>query len=77
VVVFDSNAILLCLAEKSGKFLPPNTAVARGQMLSWLMVVASGVGPYSGQAVHFKHYAPEPIPYAVNRYDYMPGATGA
>ena len=69
-VVFDSNAILLYLAEKTGRFLPPNTPVARAQMLSWLMFVASGIGPYSGQAVHFKHYAPEPVPYAVNRYDF-------
>ena len=69
-VVFDSNAILLYLAEKTGQFLPPNTPVARAQMLSWLMFVASGIGPYSGQAVHFKHYAPEPVPYAVNRYDF-------
>lgn len=66
--VFDSNAILLYLAEKSGKFLPDNTPAARGQMLSWLMFIASGIGPYSGQAVHFKHMAPEPIEYAVNRY---------
>ena len=69
-VVFDSNAILLYLAEKTGQFLPPNTPAARAQMLSWLMFVASGIGPYSGQAVHFKHYAPEPLPYAVNRYDF-------
>lgn len=67
-IVFDSNAILLYLAEKSGQFLPENTAVARGQMLSWLMFVATGIGPYSGQAVHFKHFAPEPKEYAVNRY---------
>lgn len=66
--VFDSNAILLYLAEKSGQFLPENTPAARGQMLSWLMFVATGVGPYSGQAVHFKHFAPEPKEYAVNRY---------
>src|ERR1044072_3268089 len=52
-IVFDSNAILLYLAEKTGKFLPK----ARAQLLSWLMFVASGVGPYSGQAVHFKHFA--------------------
>lgn len=39
-------------------------------MLSWLMFVATGVGPYSGQAVHFKHFAPEPKAYAVNRYDF-------
>jgi GST-like protein len=68
VTVFDSNAILLYLAEKSGQFLPENTPAARGPMLSWLMFVASGIGPYSGQAVHFKNFAPEPKEYAVNRY---------
>jgi len=68
VTVFDSNAILLYLAEKTGKFLPPNTPKARGELLSWLMFVASGVGPYSGQSVHFRNYAPDKIPYAVNRY---------
>src|SRR5580700_5802493 len=68
VTVFDSNAILLYLAEKSGKFLPENTPAARGQMLSWLMFIATGIGPYSGQAVHFKHVAPEPKDYGVNRY---------
>ena len=47
VTVFDSNAILLYLAEKTGKFLPDNTPIARGQMLSWLMFVATGVGPFS------------------------------
>jgi len=66
-VVFDSNAILLYLAEKIGKFLPP--ADERGALLSWLMFVASGVGPYSGQAVHFRNFAPEKIPYAIKRYD--------
>src|ERR1051326_1179001 len=69
-VVFDSNAILLYLAEKTGKFLPENTPKARGELLSWLMFVASGVGPFAGQSVHFRNYAPEPIPYAVNRYAY-------
>jgi GST-like protein len=68
--VFDSNAILLYLAEKCGRFLPPDTPVARAQMVSWLMFVASGIGPYSGQCVHFKHYAPEPLAYAINRYDF-------
>src|SRR6202012_1393536 len=58
VKVFDSNAILLYLAEKTGSFLPPGTPVARGELLSWLMFVATGIGPYSGQAVHFKHIAP-------------------
>jgi GST-like protein len=66
--VFDSNAILLYLAEKTGRFLPP--AARRGPMLSWLMFIASGIGPFSGQSVHFKHYAPEKIAYAVNRYDF-------
>lgn len=53
VTVFDSNAILLHLAEKTGRFLPEGSPAARGQLLSWLMFVATGIGPYSGQAVHF------------------------
>jgi GSH-dependent disulfide-bond oxidoreductase len=69
-VVFDSNAILLYLAENSGKFLPENTPKLRGELLSWLMFVASGVGPFAGQSVHFRNYAPEKMPYAVNRYAY-------
>ena len=68
VTVFDSNAILLYLAEKTGKFLPPQAA--RGELLSWLMFIATGVGPFSGQAVHFKHFAPETVPYANKRYQY-------
>ncbi|MCZ7641853.1 MAG: glutathione S-transferase N-terminal domain-containing protein [Pseudorhodoplanes sp.] len=68
-VVFDSNAILLYLAEKTGKFLPAgNTPKVRGELLSWLMFVATGLGPYSGQSVHFRHYAPEKLPYVINRY---------
>ena len=70
VVVFDSNAILLYLAEKSGKFLPPASAANRAELLSWLMFVATGVGPFSGQAVHFRHFSPEKVPYAHNRYQY-------
>ena len=70
VTVFDSNAILLYLAEKTGKFLPANEPALRAQMYSWLMFVASGIGPYCGQAVHFKYFAPEPKAYAVNRYDF-------
>ena len=66
--VFDSNAILLYLAEKTGKFLPKSSA--RGELLSWLMFVASGVGPFSGQAVHFKHHATEKVAYAHNRYQF-------
>ena len=67
-VVFDSNAILLYLGEKTGKFMPANTPKLRGELFSWMMFVASGVGPFSGQSVHFRHYAPEKVPYAVNRY---------
>ncbi len=68
VTVFDSNAILLYLAEKTGKFLPPKGDKLRGELLSWLMFVASGIGPYSGQLVHFRTYAPEKNEYAINRY---------
>ena len=68
--VFDSNAIVLYLAEKTGRFLPAATPAARGELLSWLMFVASGIGPYSGQAVHFRNFAPEPKDYAVNRYTF-------
>lgn len=68
--VFDSNAILLYLAEKTGRFLPPDSPADRAAMLSWLMFVATGIGPYSGQCVHFRHYAPEPKEYPLNRYDF-------
>ncbi len=66
--VFDSNAILLHLAEKTGRFLARPGDPERGAFLSWLMFVATGIGPYSGQYVHFNHYAPEPKDYAVKRY---------
>jgi GSH-dependent disulfide-bond oxidoreductase len=66
--VFDSNAIMLYLAEKTGRFLPPPEA--KGEALSWLMFIATGLGPFSGQAVHFKHMAAEKLPYAVDRYQY-------
>lgn len=68
--VFDSTAMLLHLAEQSGQFLPANAPAERAQMYSWLLFVASGIGPYTGQLVHFKHFAPEPKDYAVNRYDF-------
>ncbi|MDC8455415.1 glutathione S-transferase family protein [Marinobacter sp. DS40M6] len=66
VRVFDSNAILLYLSEKSGKL--GGTPENRAELLSWMMFVASGLGPYSGQSVHFRHAAPEQIPYTANRY---------
>ncbi len=66
--VFDSNAILLYLGEKTGQFMPDDSLKSRGDMLSWMMFIATGVGPYSGQSVHFRHFAPEPKDYAVKRY---------
>jgi GST-like protein len=70
VTVFDSNAILLYLGEKSGQFLPAGSPATRGELLSWLMFVATGVGPFSGQAVHFRHHATEKLPYAHRRYQF-------
>lgn len=64
--VFDSTAILLYLAEKHAAFL--GAPEDRGALLSWLMFIASGLGPFSGQSVHFHHVAPEDLPYAKNRY---------
>jgi GST-like protein len=64
--VFDSSAILLYLGEKSERFI--GTSADRPELLSWLFFIASGLGPFSGQAVHFQRAAPEKIPYAVNRY---------
>src|SRR5271163_4424083 len=66
VRVFDSTAILLYLAEKTGQLM--GSAVDRGELLSWLFYIATGLGPFSGQAVHFQRAAPEKLPYAVNRY---------
>jgi GST-like protein len=66
VRVFDSTAILIYLGEKTGRFM--GSAADRGELLSWLMFISSGIGPYSGQAVHFQRAAPEQLPYAINRY---------
>jgi GST-like protein len=66
VRVFDSTAILLYLAQKTGKFL--GAPQDQGELLSWLLFVASGLGPFSGQAVHFQFAAPQGLDYAVNRY---------
>src|SRR5450756_613317 len=69
VRVFDSSAILLYLADKTGRFLPEKPE-ARGELLSWMMFIASGVGPYSGQLVHFSRFAPKGIDYAIERYTF-------
>jgi len=65
--VFESGAILMYLAEKTGQFMPSPMA-ARYTVIQWLMFQMGGVGPMLGQANHFKDYAPEKIPYAIERY---------
>jgi GST-like protein len=64
--VFDSSAILLYLAEKAGRFL--GQPADQGELLSWLFFLGTGLGPFSGQAVHFQFAAPDGLDYAVNRY---------
>ena len=69
ISVFESGAILIYLAEKTGKFMPgPSAARDRYRVLEWLMFQMGGVGPMLGQAHHFRNYAPEKIPYAIDRY---------
>jgi GST-like protein len=67
ISLFESGAILIYLAEKTGRFLPQEPR-ARYSVLQWLMFQMGGIGPMLGQAHHFRAYAPEPIPYAVERY---------
>src|ERR1700731_2158620 len=65
--LFESGAILLYLAEKTGKLLPAETR-ARYRVIEWLMFQMANVGPMMGQAGHFRNAAPEKIPYAIERY---------
>ena len=67
ISIFESGAILLYLAEKTGQFLPSEPR-DRWQVMEWLMFQMGNVGPMFGQCNHFRSYAPEEIPYAVNRY---------
>jgi len=68
ITVFESGAILIYLAEKTGKLLPKDQK-QRFQVLEWLMLQMGSVGPMFGQLNHFKKFAPEKIPYAVERYE--------
>ena len=67
IALFESGAILLYLAAKTGRFLP-KTDRLKFQTLQWLMFQMGGVGPMIGQTHHFRQYAPEKIDYAINRY---------
>lgn len=67
ISLFESGAILLYLAGKTGKFLPSSTR-GKYEVLEWLMFQMASVGPMLGQAHHFRIYAPEKIEYAINRY---------
>ncbi|MBW7903671.1 MAG: glutathione S-transferase N-terminal domain-containing protein [Rhodocyclaceae bacterium] len=67
LTVFESGAILVYLAEKVGRFLPA-AGPARYATLQWLMFQMGGVGPIFGQAHHFLRFAPQPVPYAIERY---------
>ena len=67
ISIFESGAILTYLAEKSGKFLPTDPR-GRFDVLQWLFWQVGGLGPMAGQKGHFLHSAPEPVPYAIDRY---------
>lgn len=67
IAIFESGAILMYLAEKTGKLMPSDTR-GKYDVIQWLMFQMGTVGPMLGQAHHFRRYAPEKLEYAVNRY---------
>jgi GST-like protein len=67
ISIFESGAILVYLAEKTGRLLPPDVR-GRIEVLQWLFWQMGGLGPMAGQNHHFSQYAPEKIPYAIDRY---------
>jgi GSH-dependent disulfide-bond oxidoreductase len=68
ITVFESGAILIYLAEKTGQLLPQETK-SRFNVLQWLMFQMASVGPMFGQLNHFRRFAPEQLPYAISRYE--------
>jgi GST-like protein len=67
ISLFESGAILLYLADKTGKFIAPDLR-GRTETIQWLFWQMGGLGPMAGQNHHFTQYAPEPVPYAIERY---------
>src|SRR3546814_15839411 len=67
LAIFESGAIMMYIAEKSGRFLPAEPH-ARFAVMQWVMWQMGGLGPMLGQAFHFRNYAPEKLPYAIDRY---------
>ena len=67
ISMFESGAILIYLAEKTGRFLSADPR-RRSQTIQWLMFQVGGIGPMFGQAQHFRRFAPQPLPYAIQRY---------